>query len=159
MTSADCYAVVSAAYACAQSISVARHFPGRDAALPGYERELSLHRRGIYPVPWVTGLCCVVPARPKAGGLLCRSCSSQLGRRLPPDLASRRRPCLGLVVLFMYLATHEGEPPTGDLHPINSRPCRAYTRDSSGPVRSTAVAAWIRSGLLLAAQSLYVRPS
>ncbi len=28
----------------------------------------------------------------------------------------------------MYLATHEGEPPTGDFHPIHSRPCRAYTK-------------------------------
>jgi len=35
MTAADCCAGVSAACARAQSISVARHFPGRDAALPG----------------------------------------------------------------------------------------------------------------------------
>jgi hypothetical protein len=35
MTSADCYAGVSAAYARAQSIAVARPFPGRDVALPG----------------------------------------------------------------------------------------------------------------------------
>src|SRR5713101_9462185 len=47
------------------------------------------------------------------------------------DPASRRCPCLGLVVILMYLASHEGEPPTGDLHPIHSRPCWAYTTASS----------------------------
>jgi len=35
MTAADCSAGLSAACARAQSISVARHFPGRDRALPG----------------------------------------------------------------------------------------------------------------------------
>jgi len=64
--------------------------------------------------------------------------ASQRGRRLPSDLASRGRPCLGLVVIFMYFATHEGEPPTGDLHPINSRPCRAYTHHSTRPPKSCA---------------------
>ena len=53
--------------------------------------------------------------------------ASQCGRRLPSDPTSRRRPCLGLVVILMYLLSHESEPPTGDLHPMNSRPCRAYT--------------------------------
>ena len=51
--------------------------------------------------------------------------------RLPPDPSSRKRPCLWLVVL------HHSAPkltsiwmagsPTGDLHPISSRPCWAYT--------------------------------
>ena len=76
MTSADCSVGVSAACACAQSIAVARHFPGRDEALPGYEREGSLHKRAIYPLPWFTGLCCVVPAPPQDASLLWRSCSS-----------------------------------------------------------------------------------
>jgi len=56
--------------------------------------------------------------------------ASQLGRRLPPDLASRRRPCLGLVVILMYLATHESEPPTGDFHP--------YTHAHAGRTQSRA---------------------
>src|SRR5215510_13482019 len=43
--------------------------------------------------------------------------ASQLGRRLPSDPTSRGRPCLGLVVLFTYLPSHEGEPPTEDLPP------------------------------------------
>ena len=76
MTSADFCSGVSAAYACAQSISVARHFPGRDVALPGEDREGSLHKRDIYPIPWFTGLCCVVPVRPRDVSLLCRLCSS-----------------------------------------------------------------------------------
>jgi len=76
MTAADCYAGVSAACARAQSIAVARHFPGRDVALPGEDREWSLHKRDMYPIPRFTGLRCVVPARPREVSLLCRSCSS-----------------------------------------------------------------------------------
>jgi hypothetical protein len=33
-------------------------------------------KRGISPIPWFIGLCCVVPARPRDASLLCRSCSS-----------------------------------------------------------------------------------
>jgi hypothetical protein len=76
MTAADCYAGVSAAYARAQSISVARHFPGHGVALPGEDREWSVHERGIYPIPWFTGFRGVVPAHPREVSLLCRSCSS-----------------------------------------------------------------------------------
>src|SRR5262245_52986313 len=43
--------------------------------------------------------------------------ASQCRRRLPSDPTSRGRPCLGLVVSFMYACAHEGEPPTGDFHP------------------------------------------
>jgi len=43
--------------------------------------------------------------------------ASPYGRRLPAAPPSRGRPCLGLGVILMYLATHEGEPPTGVLHP------------------------------------------
>ena len=30
----------------------------------------------MYPIPWFTGLCCVVPPHPRETSLLCRSCSS-----------------------------------------------------------------------------------
>ena len=76
MTSADCCPAVSAACARAQSIAVARHFPGHKAALPGEEREWLLHKRGMYPIPWFTGFRCVVPTRPREVSLVCRSCSS-----------------------------------------------------------------------------------
>jgi Tetratricopeptide repeat len=49
---------------------------------------------------------------------------SQVCRGLPPDAPSRRRPCLRLVVATEFIDVGS---PTGDLHPINSRPCRAYT--------------------------------
>jgi len=35
-----------------------------------------VHQRGLYPIPGFTGLCCVVPARPRDASLLCSSCSS-----------------------------------------------------------------------------------
>ncbi len=49
---------------------------------------------------------------------------SQVCRGLPPDAASRGRPCLRLVVGTEFIGIGS---PTGDLHPISSRPCRAYT--------------------------------
>jgi hypothetical protein len=76
MTAADGYTGVSAACARAQSIAVARPFPGHGIALPGEDREWSWHQRGIYPIPWFTGFRCVVPAHPREVSLLCRSCSS-----------------------------------------------------------------------------------
>ena len=76
MTSADFCSGLREDYSSPQSISVARHFPGHGADLPGEDREWSLHKRDIYPILWFTGLCCVVPARPREVGLLCRSCSS-----------------------------------------------------------------------------------
>jgi hypothetical protein len=76
MTSADCYVGVSAAYARAPSLAVARHFPGHDGALPGEERGWAVHKRGIYPPPRFPGLCCVVPARPRDASLLCPVCSA-----------------------------------------------------------------------------------
>ena len=51
MTSADCYVGVSADCSGAQSIAVARHFPGHDAALPGEDREGLRHKRAMYPIP------------------------------------------------------------------------------------------------------------
>ena len=76
MTSADFCSGLRAAYSSAQSISVARHFPGHGAALPGEDREGLRHKRAIYPIPRFTGLRCVVPPRPRETRLLCRSCSS-----------------------------------------------------------------------------------
>src|SRR5262249_60733213 len=67
---------VGAACAPAPSFAGPRHFPGPQAALPGEDREWSLHRRGLYPLPWSPGLCGVVPARPRDVSLLCRWCSS-----------------------------------------------------------------------------------
>jgi hypothetical protein len=54
---------------------------------------------------------------------------SQVCRGLPPDAPSRRRPCLRLVVATEFIDVGS---PTGDLHPINSRPCRAYTHTCTG---------------------------
>src|SRR5713226_3403510 len=42
----------------------------------------------------------------------------------------------------MYLSPHEGEPPTGDLHPMNSRPCRAYTTSWSPTLAKLARLTW-----------------
>jgi hypothetical protein len=76
MTSADFCSGLKEDYASPQSIAVARPFPGHGAALPGEDREWSVHKRGIYPIPRFTGLRCVVPTRPGEVSLLCRSCSS-----------------------------------------------------------------------------------
>ena len=70
--------------------------------------------------------------------------ASQYRRRLPSDPASRRRPCLGLVVIFMYLATHEGEPPTGDLHPHT----HAHAGRTQGDEADAANAAQLFAGPL-----------
>ena len=69
--------------------------------------------------------------------------ASPCGRWLPADPALRRRPCLGLVVILRYLAAHAGEPPTGDWHPMNSRPCQAYT---TGLTRRSGSAETLDSG-------------
>ncbi|MBI3797311.1 MAG: transposase [Deltaproteobacteria bacterium] len=46
-----------------------------------------------------------------------------LGVEVPPTApTSRGRRCLGLVVLFRYLALHEGEPPPGNLYPHTHAP-------------------------------------
>jgi hypothetical protein len=51
--------------------------------------------------------------------------------RLPSDGPSRFRPCLRLVLVQMCNTLLQ-DSRTGDLHPISSRPCRAYTRCCSG---------------------------
>ena len=59
------------------------------------------------------------------------SVGSHLCRWLPPDPFSRRRPCLKLVVVHLSApklsSIWMAGSPTGDFHPISSRPCWAYT--------------------------------
>ena len=76
LTSADCCSALRADYFSPQSLAVARPFPGHRAALPGEDRELSLHKRDMYPLPGFTGMCGVVPARPRETSLVCRACAS-----------------------------------------------------------------------------------
>ena len=64
-----------------------------------------------------TSLCCASSSAGREPSMSFVFLASQYGRRLPSDPASRRCLCLGLVVILRYLATHEGEPPTGGLHP------------------------------------------
>src|SRR5713101_2181766 len=42
----------------------------------------------------------------------------------------------------MYCVAPEGDPPTGDLHPINSHPCRAYTSGWSPTLAKLARLTW-----------------
>ena len=58
-----------------------------------------------------------------------------LALRLPPDKSSRPCPCLRLVVILGSRCVQVGTP-TGDFHPISSRPCWAHTSPSTG--RQTA---------------------
>jgi hypothetical protein len=57
------------------------------------------------------------------------SVGSSVCRWLPSDLPSRERPCLKLVVyVTRNFSVHlDAGSTTGDLHPIRSRPCWAYT--------------------------------
>ena len=73
--------------------------------------------------------CWLVPGtRPRMTFLSVRS---QFCLGLPSDPISRRRPCLWLVVAI--ITSYDVGSPTGDFHPISSRPCRAYTRRFRGP--------------------------
>jgi len=89
----------------------------------------------VSPVPW-TLTCCTLKAKcclAQGLGLIWRFCSSahRFALRLPSDLTSRWRPCLRLVILLRFTTLHETL--TGDLNPMSSRPCRAYTRRCSWP--------------------------
>ena len=85
-------------------------------------------------------------------GLVCCFCSSahSFALGLPPDPSSRKRPCRRLVLLPRLTTVLDSN--TGDLHPISSRPCRAYTGtvDTDRPKkpggRVTAQAAGRRKG-------------
>ena len=65
--------------------------------------------------------------------LVCGFCSSArtFALRLPSDPSSRRRPCLRLVLLVVFITMNTIGSRTGDFHPISSRPCRAYTTPST----------------------------
>ena len=79
---------------------------------------------------------CQLARRP---GLLCSFCPSPrtFALRLPPDKPSRACPCLRLVVIINPSWTHVATP-TGDFHPITSRPCWAHTIRSTGRPASSA---------------------
>ena len=87
-----------------------------------------------YPVGFVMG--CQLARRP---GLLCSFCPSPrtFALRLPPDKPSRPCPCLRLVVIIDSCRINPGTP-TGDFHPITSRPCWAHTRQSTRTLRDKA---------------------
>ena len=75
------------------------------------------------PHPKGFAMRCQLARRP---GLLCSFCPSPrtFALRLPPDQPSRTCPCLRLVVILA--ACGKSGTPTGDFHPISSRPCRAH---------------------------------
>jgi hypothetical protein len=64
--------------------------------------------------------------------LVCGFCPSArtFALRLPSDGRSPSRPCLRLVLLVVFMNMNTTGSRTGDLHPISSRPCRAYTTGS-----------------------------
>jgi hypothetical protein len=66
--------------------------------------------------------------------LICGFCSSArtFALRLPSDGRSPFRPCLRLVLLIVLITINTIGSRTGDFHPISSRPCRAYTKHSTG---------------------------
>jgi len=66
--------------------------------------------------------------------LICGFCPSArtYALRLPSDGRSPSRPCLRLVLLVVFINMNTIGSRTGDLHPISSRPCRAYTSGWSG---------------------------
>ena len=78
---------------------------------------------------------CQLARRP---GLLCDFCPSPrtFALRLPPNNPSRTCPCLRLVVILV--ACDKLGSPTGDFHPITSRPCWAHTRRSTRTLRDKA---------------------
>ena len=82
------------------------------------------------PHPMGFAMRCQLARRP---GLLCSFCPSPrtFALWLPPDKPSRPCPCLRLVVIIDSCRIHVGTP-TGDFHPITSRPCWAHTLRSTG---------------------------
>lgn len=104
-------------------------------------------------------LRCVVPTRPrdsafydvsvpfgKSAPTSARSFAAgflSLRQATPTDPSSRKRPCLKLVVVHLsapIIFEHlDAGSPTGDFHPMSSRPCWAYTI----PMRRTGVMATV----------------
>ena len=79
------------------------------------------------PYPLNPGLCCVVPTHPQTRPYYAVSVRQLIAL---PYASSRQNltilPLLS-VSTFSYVVKHKQDSRTGDLHPIRSRPCRAYT--------------------------------
>ena len=95
--------------------------PGKNAMLPCTTAAFTLP-----PEPLGLAMLCWLAPRL---GLGCDFCSSarRFAVGLPSDHPSRDRPCLWLVVAVQSVSWTNLGSPTGDLHPISSRPCWAYT--------------------------------
>ena len=103
-----------------------------------YARQISPGKNAMFPctsaaftlsaAPSGFAMRCQLARRP---GLLCDFCPSPrtFALRLPPDKPSRTCPCLRPVVILV--ACDKLGTPTGDFHPITSRPCWAHTRRST----------------------------
>jgi hypothetical protein len=80
----------------------------------------------LLPNLWASLVLCLLA---QELNLVCGFCPSSrtFALRLPSDPSSRRRPCLRLVLLSVYICMFTFGSRTGDFHPISSRPCRAYT--------------------------------
>jgi hypothetical protein len=83
---------------------------------------LSLHADRCWLTQGCPALYDIPVPRIESGAGLAHS----VALRLPPDELSRDRPCLRLVFMVLSSRQYQGSH-TGDLHPIRSRPCRAYT--------------------------------
>ena len=86
------------------------------------------------------GLSLVCPAqwrdppdqvRGRLGSKRCAEVHPGPSAGLPSDGRSPSRPCLRLVLLVVFITMNTLGSRTGDFHPISSRPCRAYTNQST----------------------------
>ena len=123
-----------------------RPFWNYGSAMHRYARQISPGKNAMFPctsaaftlsaAPTGFAMRCQLARRP---GLLCSFCPSPrtFALRLPPDKPSRPCPCLRLVVIIDSCRINPGTP-TGDFHPITSRPCWAHTLQSTGQSRSFA---------------------
>ena len=88
------------------------------------------------PYPrWITGLRYLVLARPRTRpSMVFLSVSSQFCAQASsrPPLTGWPLPFASSYRLMEPLGYIDGDPPTGDFHPISYCPCRAYTRRCTG---------------------------
>ncbi len=78
----------------------------------------------------VCGFCSPDQVRGRLGSKRCAEVHPGPLAGLPSDGRSPFRPCLRLVLLVVFINMNTIGSRTGDLHPISSRPCRAYTSGS-----------------------------